>query len=388
MAVLGLVQWRVGMGSAQPRDFGRLSRTFLSMLFVGCFCADIAIASSDYYQASVPVGSQAIEARKAAAEQAFADVIVRISGSELALEHPAIVAAQNKAISYVEQFQYQESNIDERERTGRAEKIVLSFSAPAIERLLRKSDQPFWPVNRPSTLVWLVEDSLELGKQFITSDIAAEVLSGFESAAAARGLPLTYPLLDLQDQMKLTAEELWLLDEEAILVASQRYDVDVVFVGRYSSTSRGEYLATWQFFHRGDSRVYDSRLDNPSVLGRYALNPLADYLGARYAIVPRDDVSPALVMQLTGIDSFAGYRRALDYLEGLAATSNVMVTGVRKHSMWLSLGSEAGVEKFISVLSLDGRMVEEEVSAVSALPTWQQAAQGTVENPLRYRWQR
>ncbi|SMF03100.1 hypothetical protein SAMN02745866_00259 [Alteromonadaceae bacterium Bs31] len=358
-------------------------RAFFLVVLLGF--SSFAGAAIDFYRGVVPVKSQSTQQRERAAKQAFAQVVVRLSGSSRSLELDAIRQAQARALKYVVQFQYVALDDPEFLAEGYTEQISLQFSPVSIRKLLMASDK-YWPTNRPSTLVWLVEDSLDYGKQFVSNDIAPEVMKGFVHTAAERGLPLTYPLLDLQDQMRLSADQVWQLDDEAILVASQRYNADVVLVGRFSSTSKGEYLATWQFFHRGDSRVYDSRNNDAAELGAYALNPLADYLGNRYAIVPTEEQSPAVVMQLSGISSFANYRAALDYLEKMAAVSLLQLSAVRDDTLLLSLGTEASVERFVSVVALDGRMEQQE--SVGDLPAWQQTAQGTQENPLRFRWLR
>ncbi len=360
-------------------------RVIVLLLSVLMACSAASHAAIDFYRGVVPVKSQAKQQRELAAKEAFAQVIVRLSGSSSALEEDAIRQAQSRALSYVEQFQYLALEDEELLARGYKEQISLQFSPAPLKKLLMASYK-FWPTNRPSTLVWLVEDSLEFGKQFISNDLAPEVIASFENNAAERGLPLTYPLLDLQDQMRLSAEQVWSLDEEAILVASQRYNADVVLVGRYSSTSRGEYLATWQFFHRGDTRVYDSRNGKAAELGGLALNPLADYLGTRYAIVSTGEKSPALVLQVSGVDSFASFRAALNYLDKMAAVSQLNLNAVRQDTLLLSLGSESSVDKLVSVLALDGRMELQENTG--ELPAWQQTAPGTVENPLRYRWVR
>jgi len=358
-----------------------------ALLLLVAFSMHARSEEQNYYQASVPVKSQDAYTRKAAAVEAFAEVIVRVSGSAEALKNPVIREAHGDAITYVEQFQYSPLQDDELRQQGYSENLNLTFSAPAIERLLReKAQQPFWPVSRPETLVWLVEDSLNGGKQFVSADFSPEVVGGFDSTARKRGLPLKYPLLDLQDQTHLSPEDVWVLNEQAILAASERYRADVILVGRFSTTSSGEYLATWQYFHRGDTRVYDSRVESAFELGFSALNPLANYLGHRYAILPSTEARSALVLQLSGITGFRAYRHALDYLENIAAISQVFVAGVRQDMLLLQLQSDASVEKFVGVLSLDNRIKKQDSVASGDLPVWQQVPMGTLENPLRYRW--
>ena len=59
--------------------------------------------------------------------------------------------------------------------------------------------------------------------------------------------------------------------------------MDVILVGKFSQTSSGEYWATWQYYYRDGSRVYDSRTEEIKELGQLGLAPLADALASRYA---------------------------------------------------------------------------------------------------------
>lgn len=346
--------------------------------------------AQSYFQAQVPVTSQSTSVRKQAAEQALAEVLVRMSGSQQVVNDPAVQRILPQAINYVEEFQYATNDDQEQRFDGLTELLTLDFSPVSVERLLRQEMRlPFWPVNRPVTLVWLVEDSIDYGRQLVTSDVSPEIYQSLNRAALKRGLPLSYPLMDLQDQMALTADQVWGLDEVSIIDASIRYQADVILVGRYSATSAGRYLATWQFIHRGESRVYDSRAETVSELGSQALNPLADYLGARYAIDAHSgEGSSALVMQLQGVEDFSAYSGAIQYLENLALTTKVVLASVRNDTLLLYLSSDAGVDKFISTLALDSKLVPVTIANTDAnVPVWMQVPQGSLQNPLTYRWQ-
>ncbi|WP_019604368.1 DUF2066 domain-containing protein [Teredinibacter turnerae] len=359
------------------------------LLTGACFLSFAAqAAEQNYFQAEVAVESQSTAARKQAAETALAEVLVRMSGTMQVLDNPVISKTLPNAISYVEQFQYAPNTNQIQRFDGYNEVLSLEFSPAAVERLLRQeAGMPFWPTNRPGTLVWLVEDSASYGRQLLGPDDIPAVFASLNMAAQRRGLPLNFPLMDLEDQLALSADQVWELDETAILSASERYGADVILVGRYSSTSSGRILATWQFFHRDETQVYDSRAEDLAELGGQALDPLADYLGARYAITNAPGETKALVMQLEGVSDFKSYRGAVGYLENLALTTKVVLAAVRNDTLLLHLSSDAGVDKFISTLALDSKLVP--VSALAAseeVPVWMQIPKGTAQNPLIYRW--
>lgn len=354
--------------------------------------AHIAFAQPDaaYYQAVVPVQSQSANERQRAAQQAFLDVIFRISGFEAAASDPQIVEKSKQALRYVEQYQYGPLSHPELQAAGHSLMLSLSFSPAVIEKILNESRQPFWS-NRPTTLVWLVEDDAEEGKQLLNKQSGVEAIASLEKAAGVRGMPLIFPVLDLDERLAVSAEKVWDVDETAILAASERYGADVVLVGKYSRTSRGELWSTWHFFHAGTSRSYDNRLRlgeeeySLDALGASALFPLADFLAERYAIQPFLETGSRLVVQLGGVRDFASYRRALDYLNGLAAVSQLHLAGVRHDTLLLYLDSGASVDKFLKVISLDNKL-KVQSSDKAPGPVWEQVPVGTLENPLRFIW--
>ncbi len=356
--------------------------------------AGVAVAqpSSQYFRASVPVKTQSSAERKQATEDAFLQVLVRMSGTMAVELEDNILQKLGNAWRYVEQYQYEPLASEALEAEGYRENLILSFSPVAVRRVLDQAQMPFWSVNRPSTLVWLVEDDAELGKQLLNQYSETPVIQALSDAADVRGLPLTFPVLDMEDRLALSAEDVWDVNDEAIMAASERYAADVILVGRYSRTSRGELWSIWQFFHAGATRSYDSRVllaEEGTVDARFgadALFPLADFLSARYAILNRGEVAGRLVLQLGGVTDFSAYRRSLDYLGGLAAVSNLHVAAVRGDTMLLFLESEASVEKLMSTIALGNQMAPWREDRRIEVPQWQQSPEGTLENPLRYRW--
>ncbi len=364
---------------------------FLAVLFftlAGSLVANSLVLAAeplDFYRATIPVRSQDAKERQYAAQKGLQEVLVRMSGSEAVLENPQVQSEVDNAQRYIEQFQYQANTSPELVERGYREELSMLFSSRVVERILRQAGEPFWPVNRPSVLVWMVEDDANTGRQMVTRDSEPEVIASLEEAARKRGLPLVFPLLDLEDQSNLSTDQLWALNDEAIQQASDRYGADVVLVGKFSQTSRGEYWATWQYYYRGGSRVYDNRAEELDKLALAGVTPLAEALAKRYAIVSRGETSPHIFLSLSGIDGFGDYRQALDYLEGLAMVSGVSLIAVRHDTIFVSLQSDSSVTRFKNTLQLDRSLRPAEVSPTLTLALANDN-QGSLENPLVYRW--
>lgn len=347
---------------------------------------------STFYEATVPVTSQSVDERRRAAGEALLQVLTRMSGEKYVGDNIYVAETLPNATRYIEQFQYKQIASESLRAQGYRDLILIKFSPTFVYRIINEAGLPFWSENRPNTIIWLVEDSLENGKTMLNSQSDAAVIGGLESAAFQLGLPVSFPLLDLEDRLNVSPEEIWEIDESAIKEASERYRADVILVGRYSVTSRGELWSIWQFFHAGSSQSYDVRVDTmdqayADMMGEQVLSPLADFLSDLYAIQPQTEAKGRLVVDLHNIRNFADYRGALDYLRNTAAIKDVQVASVSKDSMRLLLDSQANLDRLLSVFALNGRLhpIETQV-AQQDVPIWQQAPKGTLENPLQLEW--
>lgn len=363
---------------------GSTAAWYRSLLFGLCLfglCFTSKLYALDFYHASVLVKNQSAAERARAAGEGLRQVLVRVSGSLDAEQSPAILNSLSKAASYVDQYQYE---LERDEWGDKVEHLSMSFSPPVIERLLKQASLPFWPINRPKVLVWLVEDHIDDGKLLI-NDPTTAMLQGVVTAAEQRGIPLMFPLLDLDDQLAISADSVWGLDEEVILAASERYRVDTVLVGRYTQTSTGQWWATWQFFHRGDNRVYDMRSESVDEIGRQAIGPVADYLASLYAIVPNAETAPQLVMQVSSVKDFGSFKGLLNYLQGLAVVTSFNLISTFDDSVLLALQLNGGLDRLNNAISLDAK-IREEVSQATPLSPWIALPRGSIDHPLRYQW--
>lgn len=343
----------------------------------------------DFYRVYIPVTSQTVAERERAAKEGIEVVIRRMADSRQANFDSLLSDVQSKAWSYVQQFEYQAITAEQEDAdVNYVNRLMMLFSPELIKTLFRQAQINFWPESRPNTLVWLVENTVDEGKKLLNAYSDSRVVAGMNSAAELRGLPIVYPILDLEDQIALSAEQVWSLDDQAIRAASKRYNADVILVGRFSVTSTGKVRATWQFYHQNDTRVYDNMADDISLIGGLGLTPLADYLLSKYAIPAVSEQSPDFIMRITGVSQFGIYRQVIDYLESLTIVRHVMVQATGGDELILSVRAETEIDRFVATVKLGGKLSVLSNSSSSGLPEWQRSALGTAQNPLVCRWNR
>lgn len=333
----------------------------------------------DLYKVTKLVANQQASERAEAASLAMADLLVRVTGDPNIAQTPELANYLKQAQNYVLQFGYTRADPNLKDADGNAlpdYAINFSFSDTAIDKLLRRLRLPIWPANRPGVLVWLVEDTWTNGRRLANE---AAVQDELKAEAQRRGLPLLFPLWDLEDQMAVGIDQLWAFNRDALRTASARYQADVIVVGRYSQTSAGEFRGVWEWLDGGNSDLLDARAQALAPLAAPMIDRLANSLAARYAIVPGRDSSARLLMRVTGVDEFSRYREILSYLEGLDALRDVSLVSISGDQMLFEIYPEADLSHLMGALNLDRKL--------TPLPTLVQPT-GSAENPLMYQWQR
>ncbi|MEJ2691697.1 MAG: DUF2066 domain-containing protein, partial [Candidatus Thiodiazotropha sp.] len=143
---------------------------------------------SNLYEAESPVVGQGSEARAEAIRDAFARVLVKVSGDRGLLSNPEIDKLLKRASSYVQQYRYRMLQEDlapsEADKPDRV--LWVRFDERAVNRLLRQSGVPVWGDTRPTVLVWLGEER-GAARSLLSLEQRARLKATLLYAADARG---------------------------------------------------------------------------------------------------------------------------------------------------------------------------------------------------------
>ncbi len=367
-----------------------MSQLWRSFLLLLCLAAGLGfylpLANADeiveLYKIDTLVTSQDAAEREQATTDGLAEVLVRSSGSTAVLQNPNIVAALRRASNYLLEISYTDAEalveVDGQEKPARG--LSLLFSGPVIQQLLRDSGATIWPANRPNTLVWLVVDDGRAPRLLNPAE-AEGYYPVARKVAKQRGLPLLQPLMDLEDQVALSAQDLWRMNEGQITRASQRYDADGVLVGRLTRTSRGQWRASWQLLHRGKSVAFDGISFQLEDVVAKALNDTVDYYVSLYGVSTQPGQAEALTLQVANVNDYQAYMSLIKYLESLVFVRTVDVAAVRGSDVLLYVTLDGDMTLLKDALSLEQRLLlQADLSGSTYRP-------GSAENPLRYGWQ-
>jgi hypothetical protein len=308
-----------------------------------------AVVVSGLHDVRVVVTDQSAANRRAGIEQAYQQVLVKVSGHAATLQNPLLQKEQSNAESMVSQIRYVR---------GEQSQLFLqvSFSASQIQALLKRAGEPVWGSSRPLTLVWLAQETD--GQQRMVTQEDLIVRSAIQNAMEERGIPVLFPSNDLDDELTLPVERLWGLFSQDIALASERYPVDGYLAGRIIPSASSWYFAG-QFSYGADTTQFSVQAPSPDVLALQVADKLADTLASRYAVTENaEQSSDGYVIRVNHVANFSDYQRLLNYLDAHIAISNTRVLSVNQDEVTLSLTLATSWPQTWDVLALDKRLKE------------------------------
>ena len=352
----------------------------------------LALQVSGLYSQQIPVTNDGEAERNRAFREAFAAVIVKVSGDPRWLENLAIERAIAQAQNYVEATSYISESIqlpledntlpldsdEEQFYTAEQRIISVNFAAALINELLEDAGIPVWDDNRPSVLVWMVLQNSAGEREFLTVGSNPEIVKVIQDFAAARGLPIIFPVLDFEDRKSLSENIAWNLDEAAISSASERYGADSILAGRLHFTASGELVGLWQFRFQEETDVFDGF---DSELKSYLYDPLnriTTQLAGYFAILPESIDGDTVRLRIDGIKNLNDYSSLLNYVENLGLVATVTTAEVDGERIELQLSLVGDTRQLYEQIALDRDL----------LPIYNTVEDSSFATLLHYRWTR
>ena len=333
----------------------------------------------DLYEVMEAVSSRGATDRAAAGRRGLERVFVRVTGDQGIGANPQLAPELDKARNYLQVYRY--------ETQDNQLYLHLSYDPKAVNDLVHRLQLPLWPTDRPSTLVWMAVDTLQYGRDTLRQENYPELFGLLDGLALERGLPLDFPVMDLNDQRNMSLGSLWAQDEAAAQRAGVRYRPDATLMGRLLQTSGQRWQANWLLIHGGRSYAFDASGESMEEVALRGVNEAASRLAERYAVQAggADGVARAVLVEISGIDSFADYSGATRYLQTMAQVNSAEVIAVNGDRLTVSLTTASQLDSLRDALALNRSLRLADDGPVDL--TGYRAPAGSAQNPLRYNWQ-
>lgn len=323
---------------------------YRALLLIGLlFCTQIFAAEMQgLYETEVIANSQSDEDKNLAFKEALTTVLGRILAGDNALKDSVVQTMLSNASRYVKQHQYSltEASLA---MDSEARNMRVLFDEQALITALKSSRLRVWDEIRPETLLWLVVE--ENGRRsFFKADTMAELNVALAKGSKQTGLPLLYPLSDLDEQRQLSVNDVLSAYPQSLLSVSERYGVVSILAGRVVKMQQC-WKGDWAFYF--DDRVEQwskscSSLNDVILTGLHGVySRLAGYYAAR-----PDSLEPAgtVILKISGMNGVNDMIRVIHYLQSLPMVKSVS---------WLD--SQAGINRYKVSYEGDRHVLEESV---------------------------
>src|SRR3569833_3024926 len=211
-----------------------------------------AVEVTGLYEAEVPVMDQRAAARGDAARAALAEVLAKVTGDAGAARRPPNQPMLQQAEQWLQRYQYRATPGE-----PTAQSLVASFDREAVNQRIYEAGLPVWGSNRPQILLWLaVEDGG--GRTLVGGDQRPDLQALVSEQARRHGLPISLPLLGLQDQDAASLGDVCGQFTEPVLRASERYLDDGVLLARIYATGPNRCRGHWTLRHAGSNSSWES----------------------------------------------------------------------------------------------------------------------------------
>ena len=300
--------------------------------FILLFAAPLtsqATVVSKMYEVSLPVVSQEVPIRRAAFEQAFIQVLVRVSGSSLASTSIDL----RMAPKFVQQYRYLSldpaQNVNKDVLPGMPvakHNLWVQFNEGSIKKLLREKGLPIWGRQRPTVLMWIaVRDGKN--RYILREQDQSTIKDALTQEAERRGLPVIWPRFDKQDQAIASFPDVWGSFWDPVVRASKNYPVDAVMIGRMNWKG-GSWQVDWSLMLDGKSDSWRLKALDLQLLMASGVDVATDQIASRFSVLEDVTNEGEIVVQVNGVQQLHSYAGTERYLRSLAPVKNVFATEV------------------------------------------------------------
>ncbi len=330
-----------------------------------CCCLPLVVSAAqvtDLYQGKAPTSGD----MTAAQSQALRDVLVKVTGKRDILTQPDVVKALAAPADYVQQYSYQD--------IGSVKFLKADFNVAKVNALVGQSKFALLGPVRPQVAIWLVVDE---GERRILPDQSGDGWSeALRAQTQAMGLPVSLPLMDLDDNMAVNATDVWGRFADPVLKASQRYGAEMVVLGKLSPEGEA-WSIDWGFYGTkpGAQAGELTELTKGSGSGTQAevakgfADALAGWLVQQYG-TRLSGVASSQTLVVEGLSDIDGMIQIQKLLQEMASVTKVAIGKLEGDKVTFNLSLQGDKAELVRGLQLESRLHQVEDN----------------ESGLRYQW--
>ncbi len=302
----------------------------LLVLLAACSSPVRAVIVDDLFTVELPVADQTTSLRLESFNQAFKQVIIKVSGSDDALRSPAFKRPLERSARYVKQFRYiNRGQSDDEEFDGGRLFLRIDFDQQLIESLLREHNFPVWGRERPSSLLVISYDVNEKIK-LVSDDSTPDLIDSLDQAAAEYAVPVLFPLMDLEDIALVKIGDILSRQYDNIDTMASRYAPDALLVGQIVGRSGKGWRGDWEVRFADQIFKWDFESSSKTAVVDQVIKHLAKILALEYALEDHRRVEQTLLLSVSALDGLNNLIAVQKYLKSLNVVDSVRVATIQQ----------------------------------------------------------
>lgn len=310
----------------------------------------------DLYTATWPVESQATSVRAQAIQNSLQRALIRVSGSQNVARSPAIKSALSNAESYLRRYSYQRLSAAEQMIYEKPLLLKATFDKQSIISLLKSASLPIWGEERPSGLFWIAFENDS--ERRIANDETDFIQSSLSIAAQSRGLPVTLPLMDIDDQMTIETSDVWARLETPLNNASERYQRDY-WVAAKLLQENGQWQGTWLVNMKGRTDSFSTSGLTAYEAIQGAINRIANSLSSKLAVVLFEEAQEVTI-SVENIQDFTAFAKVQKFLNSLGMVRSANAVEVSQNTVLFKVESLTSPQNLIEAIKLGNNLQRSE----------------------------
>ena len=331
------------------------------------FIGQLDAREPNLFVVDVKVEDQTTSVEQAATRTSLLEVISRLTGLESVPRTAEIKKALDQAESFVSEYMYTQVLNYESETSAESKPLSvlrIVFQPDQIESLLGLAKLPRWPSPRDACIVWaLLEDdgrreSIVPGETYRLAELLA-------SNGLARGLPLIFPVMDLEDQLTVNHGLIWGRFGKELLQASERYNAKCVLIGRLVAHKGGtvtSFSGDWTIMLRNSVSNHREAfwIEEEVRIAEETIDSAVDLMTESSVIYAGE--SYVYRVRISFIEDFGDYLAVNQYLSKSPYVEDFSIDGYEGGFLKISIKSMAGREKLLEFFEKEGKLANDDTA--------------------------
>lgn len=302
------------------------------------------------YQGAIPVASQTESVRTQALKPALEQVLIKITGNNKVLAHPAITSHLADANGLMQEFGYKPSN-----NATLPYLLTVQFDAEGINKILRDAAIPIWGANRPLVVAWVEYEVPGKVAEIIGSGSVNDIQKALAQQAELRGLPLLLPVMDVTDLNQVSVNDVVMMTLPKLQAGAKRYDADAMLVVRVFQNPRG-YSAQAKLILATNQWGWDITGPTLSAVLNTVIDNATETLASRLATVVANTAQGKVNVKIRGVSRPADFSEMMRYVEHLTPVASVQVERITGDNVDLNIVLHSSRESFVQIVALGKKL--------------------------------